>query len=105
MSALAQPSGRRAPRFPKSLARRRNLLVIPKRPATQDLRLQLAFAHDVGYARGLADKHHEDRNFATGAEWLAWLAGWREGQRDLAEKQRIETRELAMKEKALRRLL
>lgn len=75
MSALAQPSGRRALRFSKSLVKRRNLLVLPRRPNTSDMRLLLSFAHDVGYARGLADHHTEERNFTTGAEWLSWLRG------------------------------
>lgn len=62
-------------RFSKSLVKRRNLLVLPRRPNTSDMRLLLSFAHDVGYARGLADHHTEERNFTTGAEWLSWLRG------------------------------
>lgn len=41
---------------------------------------RLAHAHWFGFGRGYADKHYENRNFETGAEWLSWLAGWREGQ-------------------------
>jgi ribosome modulation factor len=40
----------------------------------------LEVAFNVGYAAGLANRHHEDRNFSTGAEWLVWLDGHRVGQ-------------------------
>lgn len=44
-----------------------------------DAKAVLDFAEGVGYAKGAANLHYEDRTFATGAEYLRWLAGWRRG--------------------------
>lgn len=43
-------------------------------------RHRLEDARDIGWNRGFKDIHYESRNFQTGAEYLAWLAGWRAGQ-------------------------
>lgn len=40
---------------------------------------RLRHAHWFGFGRGYANKHYEERTFQTGAEYLAWLAGHREG--------------------------
>lgn len=44
---------------------------------------RLEAAQHIGYEAGMEDRHYEDRNFATGAEWLSWLVGWRAGQSSL----------------------
>jgi ribosome modulation factor len=81
--------------------------IINKPQPVRDLKERPAFARDVGYFRGLSDKHEEPRNFDTGAEWLSWLAGWRVGQAELkaqreAERERLEEVEAVMIEEFLR---
>jgi ribosome modulation factor len=78
-----------------------------QKPRITDLKARLEFARDVGYYRGLSDKHEEPRNFETGPEWLSWLAGWRAGQAELkaqrdAEVGRQEEIENSMMEEFLR---
>lgn len=90
MSALGQISlDRRAPQVVKPYRADVRLVKTRKAtaaksayrraPARYDYEERLRFARDIGYFRGLFDKHYEGRNFDTGAEWLSWLAGWRVG--------------------------
>jgi len=52
----------------------------PNKKNKSPLQWRLQEAEARGYARGLANKHDEPRTFATGAKYIVWLRGWREGQ-------------------------
>lgn len=73
------------------LQRRARVLKVIKfakvRHAFDDERLNNAY--DIGFNRGVADHHYESRTFQTGAEYTAWLAGWRGGQVELHNRIRI----------------
>lgn len=76
-----------------------------RQPSKHNYEDRLVFARDVGYFRGLSDKHFEDRNFETGAEWLSWLSGWRLGQIEFQAMQTREAKEIEREEKALLEVL
>jgi len=56
-----------------------------------ELKHRLDFARNCGWGRGYHDKHDESRTFETGAEYLAWMAGWREGYAQLKAERRAKT--------------
>ena len=61
------------------------------------LKWRLQNAEDIGYIRGLADAHVESRTFETGAEYRAWLRGWRRGQAELRNQEKqIEKKQMAV---------
>lgn len=70
-----------------------------------DLRWRLRDAECIGYCRGFADKHYEDRTFETAAEYAAWLRGWRKGQADLRVARAQEAAEQARIERIMRNVL
>jgi hypothetical protein len=40
-------------------------------------------AEDIGYVDGFFNRHSVAHEFRSGSEWLAWLKGWRAGQKEL----------------------
>ena len=66
---------------------------------------RLRNAESRGEARGRADKHYENFTFSTGAEYIAWLRGWRRGQAALKAEQRAAAAEQARLERIMRNLL
>ena len=58
---------------------------MPLKPSPQSCRNRLLFAENCGWGRGFSAKHWESRDFETGAEWLAWLKGYRQGQEELRQ--------------------
>jgi hypothetical protein len=66
---------------------------------------RLRNAEALGEARGRADKHYETGDFGTGAEYIAWLRGWRRGQAALKAEQRAAAAEQARLERIMRNLL
>lgn len=66
---------------------------------------RLSYANSLGYGRGYNNKHHEDTNFVTGAEYLAWLAGHREGQKDRLADSELERNQKAAEEYLMLRML
>lgn len=62
----------------------------------------LRFAEEIGYAKGAANLHHENRTFETGAEYLAWLAGHRRGYAELLEKVASEDAAVRVREQFMR---
>ena len=97
------PAGPKESSAPRLLApRRAPKPAVSRKPQTlAKLCEQLEFAHDIGYFRGLNDKHEEARNFQTGAEWLSWLRGHREGQAVLKALRAAEVRQQEEKEQAM----
>lgn len=72
-----------------------------KRP----LHWRLQQAESLGYARGFANKHYEPRTFATGAEYIVWLRGWREGQEARKAKVNASAEQQADVERVMWRIL
>ena len=69
------------------------------------LKLLLRNAEEIGYTRGLADQHHEKRTFETGAEYTAWLRGWRRGQAEYkGQAEQVERMQMAT-ERTMRSML
>lgn len=66
------------------------------------LRFRLRDARSIGYVRGFENVHFETRTFETGVEYLAWLDGWRAGQRDRKRRIEREARKPAAIERELR---
>ena len=57
-------------------------LTIAKRIAADPVSA-LKKAEDIGYVDGFFDRHSVAHEFHSGPEWLAWLRGWRLGQKEL----------------------
>lgn len=70
-----------------------------------ELSARLELARMIGWGRGYSDKHCEERNFATGAEYLAWLAGWRAGQAERKRDQEKALRQIEDQDRVMRRIL
>jgi ribosome modulation factor len=66
---------------------------------------RLERAEDLGYSRGYNDVHHEVHTFETGAEYIAWLRGWRKGQAALKAEHAKESAEQTRTERIMRELL
>jgi ribosome modulation factor len=62
-------------------------------------------AEALGFSRGYADVHHEERTFETGAEYIAWLRGWRKGQTALKAEREVAAGRLAQTERILGQVL
>jgi hypothetical protein len=57
-------------------------LTVAKRIAADPV-YALKKAEDIGYVDGFFDRHSVAHEFHSGSEWLAWLKGWRVGQKEL----------------------
>jgi len=75
------------------------------RPKPGPLEWRLQQAESLGYVRGIADKHYEPRTFSTGAEYIAWLRGWRKGQQAIKAQREREAKQLADVERVMQRML
>jgi len=69
------------------------------------LKWRLQQAESLGYVRGVANKHYEPRTFSTGAEYIAWLRGWRKGQQVLKLKRADDASQQAAVERVMQRML
>jgi hypothetical protein len=52
----------------------------PGRPPESRTLIQAAEAD--GHWAGFYDRHWADKNYQTGAEYIAWYKGWKQGQKD-----------------------
>ena len=63
--------------------------LIAARRIAVNLEAALRTANNKGYVDGLFDRHTVKHKFLSGAECVAWLVGWRQGQVELHEQRRI----------------
>jgi hypothetical protein len=73
--------------------------VVTAEPSNEAMAQELA--EREGFCSGKADRHYTQRDYATGAEYIAWLKGWRRGQVEF-EKRNPNTRTVRARLEAIR---
>ena len=61
------------------------------RGEVESMRTRTAQATQDGHWTGIRNIHWMRGNYRTGVEYIAWLKGWRAGQRELADQIQRET--------------